>query len=115
MLFLLAIASEGKQPAELEKSLLSELKKIQDQPIMASELEKAKNQLITRKLQELETNDGKALAIESAITYQRDPKAVNADIQKLQAVNAADVQRVMKKYFTDRNRVVIYYQQGEAK
>jgi zinc protease len=115
LLFLLAIASEGKQAAELEKSLFAELKKIQDQPVAATELAKAKNQLITRKLQELETNDGKALAIESAITYQRDPKAVNTDIQKLQAVTAADVQRVMKKYFTDRNRVVIYYQQGEAK
>ena len=27
----------------------------------------------------------------------------------LQAVTAADVQRVMKKYFTDTNRLVLYY------
>jgi len=110
-----AIASEGKTAEELEKSLLAELKKSQDAPVSAKELEKAKNQLVMRKLKELETNDGRAIAIERAIAYQGDPKAVNSDIQKLQAVTAADVQRVMKKYFTDKNRVVIYYQQEGAK
>jgi zinc protease len=50
------------------------------------------------------------------VAYDGDPKAVNSDIQKLQAVTAADVQRVMKKYFTDKNRVVIYYQnEGDKK
>ena len=118
LLYFYAIASEGKTAAELEKSLLAELKKIQDAPVSAKELEKAKNQLITRTLQERETNDGKASAIERAVAYQNDPTAVNRDIQELQAVTAADVQIVMKKYFTDKNRVVIYYEQakeGETK
>jgi zinc protease len=110
LLVFLAIASEGKTAPELEKSLLAELRKIQNNPVTAQELEKAKNQLITRKIQELETNAGKASAVERAIAFDGDPKAVNSDIQKLQAVTAADVQRVMKKYFTDNNRVVIYYE-----
>jgi zinc protease len=38
-----------------------------------------------------------------------DPNRVNTDLTKLQAVTAADVQRVMKKYLTDSNRLVIYY------
>jgi zinc protease len=115
LLYFYAIGSEGKTAEELEKSLLAELQKIQTAPVSAKELEKAKNQLITRKLQELETNDGKAIAVERAVAYDGDPKAVNSDIQKLQAVTAADVQRVMKKYFTDKNRVVIYYQNQENK
>ena len=53
--------------------------------------------------------DGKATAIERAIAFQHDPKAVNTAIQSLQAVTADDVQRVMKKYFNDNNRVVIFY------
>jgi zinc protease len=110
LLYFYAIASEGKTPDALEKALLAELQKIQTAPVSAKELEKAKNQLITRKLQELETNDGKAIAVERAVAYDGDPKAVNSDIQKLQAVTAEDVQRVMKTYFTDKNRVVIYYQ-----
>jgi len=112
LLYFYAVASEGKKPEELEKSLLAELKKIQVAPVSANELAKAKNQLITRMLQERETNDGKASAIERAIAYDGDPNAVNTDIQNLQAVTIADVQRVMKKYFTDNNRVVIYYQNG---
>lgn len=116
LLNFVGIAAEGKTPEAIEKSLLAELKKIQDSPVTAKELEKAKNQLIMRKLQNLETNDGKAIAVEQAVAYDGDPKAVNTDIQKLQAVTAADIQRVMKKYFKDNNRVVIYYQnEGEAK
>ena len=115
LLYFLGIGSEGKTAEALEKSLLAELNRIQTAPVSAKELEKAKNQLIMRKLQELETNDGKALAIERAVAYEGDPTAVNRDIAELQAVTAADVQRVMKKYFTDTNRVVIYYQQGEGK
>jgi zinc protease len=112
LLYFYAIGSEGKTAEELEKSLLAELKKIQSAPVTAGELAKAKNQLITRTLQEREQNDGKAIAIERAIAYEGDAAAVNTDIQKLEAVTAADVQRVMKKYFTDKNRVVIYYQNG---
>ena len=112
LLYFYAIASEGKTPDSLEKSLLAELTKIQNAPVSANELAKAKNQLIARTLQEREQNDGKATAIERAITYEGSAAAVNTDIQKLQAVTAADVRRVMKKYFTDKNRVVIYYQNG---
>jgi len=38
-----------------------------------------------------------------------DPARVNTDLDRLQAVTAADVQRVMKKYFVDSNRLVLYY------
>jgi zinc protease len=115
LLYFMAIASEKHTPEELEKALLAELKLIQDSGVTAKELEKAKNQLITDTIRNRQNNDGKAIAIERAIAYQHDPKAVNFDIQKLQAVTAADVQRVMKKYFTDTNRTVIYYTQGDEK
>lgn len=109
----IAIASEGHTSAELEKSLLVELKKLQVTPVPPKELEKAKNQLITRTLERLENIDGKAIAIERAIAYLGDPLAVNSDIEKLQSVTVGDIQRVMNKYFLDANRVVIYYSQAE--
>ena len=114
LLYFLGIASEGHTSEEMEKSWLAELKKIQDSGVTAQELEKAKNQLITQTLRDRENNDGKAIAIERAVAYLGDPTAVNSDIQKLQAVTAADIQRVMKKYFTDKNRVVIYYSQAKG-
>ena len=109
LLNLRAIASEGKTPEMLERLLLAELKLIQDKGVTQNELTKAKNQLVGDAVQRTENNDGKAIAIERSIVYQHDPKAINSDVQKLQAVTAADVQRVMKKYFSDTNRVVIYY------
>ncbi len=47
-LLLTAVLSEGKKTEEAEKSLLAEIKKLQDAPVSAAELEKAKNQLITK-------------------------------------------------------------------
>ena len=115
LLTFLAIASENGTVQKMETGLLAELKKMQDAPVSTVELEKAKNQLVSQAIRRRENNDGKAIAIERAIAYQGDPNAVNSEVQKLQLVTAADVQRVMKKYFKDNNRVVIYYTQGEKK
>jgi zinc protease len=109
-LFILGvILSEGKKPEDAEKALIAEIKKLQDAPVPAAELEKAKNQLITNQLRERETSNGKALALGEAAVLLGDPARVNTDLARLQAVTAADVQRVMKKYFTDANRFVLYY------
>lgn len=116
LLYFTATASEGKTPDALEKSLLAELKRIQTGGITPMELAKAKSQLVADAVRGRENNDGRAIAIERAITYQRDPLAVNTSVQKLQAVTAADVKRVMNKYFKDNNRVVIWYSnEGGAK
>ncbi|HZB45943.1 MAG TPA: pitrilysin family protein, partial [Pyrinomonadaceae bacterium] len=105
-----AILASGKQPAEGERALLAELKRMQDAPVTKAELDKAVNQLVANALRERETNSGKAFALGTAAVIVGDLKRVNTDIERLQAVTAADVQRVMKKYFTDTNRVIITYQ-----
>ena len=106
---LTAILSEGKKAEDAEKSLLAEIKKLQDTPVSPAELEKAKNQIITNQLRQLETSNGKALALGEAAVLLGDAARVNTDLARLQAVTAADIQRVMKKYFTDTNRFVLYY------
>ena len=110
-LFILgAILASEKKPEEAERALLAELKKMQDTPVSAAELDKAKIQLVTSELRERETSNGKAFALARAAVLLGDAARVNSDIEKLQAVTAADIQRVMKKYFSDSNRVVITYQ-----
>jgi len=105
----LGILASGKKPDDLERALMAEIKKMQDAPVSAAELEKAKNQIITNQLRERETNNGKALALGDAAVLLGDPNRANTDIERLSKVTAADVQRVMKKYLTDTNRLVIYY------
>ena len=111
----IAILSEGKKPEDVEKSLLAEIKKLQDTPVSAAELEKAKNQIITDQLRQRETNNGKALALGEAAVLLGDPARVNSDLSRLQAITASDIQRVMKKYFTDANRLVLYYMPDASK
>jgi len=106
---LTAIVAAGKKPEEAESALRAEIKKLQDAPVSEAELEKAKNQIITSQLRQRETNNGKANALGQAAVLLGDPNRVNTELEQLQAVTAADVQRVAKKYFTDQNRYVFIY------
>lgn len=102
------IVAGGKKPEDAEKALLAEIKKMQDAPVSRAELDKAINQIVTAQLRERETTNGKALALGAAGAIG-DPNRVNTDLSRLQAVTAADVQRVMKQYLTTENRLVLYY------
>jgi len=106
---LTAVLSEGKKVEDVEKAMLAEIKNLQDTQVSAAELDKAKNQLITNQLRQRETSNGKALALGEAAVLIGDVARVNTDLERLQAVTAADIQRVMKKYFADTNRLVLYY------
>jgi zinc protease len=114
MYFVATLAGENK-PEMAEKALLAELKKIQMLPVSANELAKAKNGMVANKVRSLETNDGKAGQMGSSIILNGSPNGINTELAELQAVTIADIQRVMKKYFTDKNRVVIYYINDDAK
>ncbi len=114
LLVFYSIAAGGKELADIEKAILAEINKLQENAPTEKEIEKAKNKLITKILRQRETVNGKAFAIGEAIIYQNDPKAVNNDVGKLQAVTAQDVQNVMKKYFQENSRAVIYYKNETA-
>jgi zinc protease len=111
-----SIVAGDKTAAQVEGALRGEIKKMQEAPVSNTELEKAINQLVANQLRERETNSGKAFAVAEAVVMMNDANRVNTDIARLQSVTAADIQRVMKKYFSDNNRVVITYtNEGGAK
>lgn len=109
------IGSEKGTSEALEKAWYAELARIQNDGVTDKELQKAKNGYIAGAIRTRETNDGKAILIERAITYNGDAKAVNREIDAIQAVTAADIKRVMNQYFKPNNRVVINYNQAETK
>ena len=106
---LTAFVANGKKPEDVEASLNAEIKKLQDILVPAAELEKAKNQIVTSQLRERETSLGKSQALGRAAVLLGDPNRVNTELDRLQAVTAADVQRVAQKYFTENNRYVFFY------
>ncbi|HEX9493986.1 MAG TPA: pitrilysin family protein [Thermoanaerobaculia bacterium] len=102
------VASE-KSPDVVIKAIESELKNLEEKPVSAAELAKAKNQLITDRLRRRETNDGKAFSIAYAATVLHDASEVNNGFTKLQAVTAADVKRVVDKYIKNQKSLTITY------
>jgi len=106
---LTAFVANGKKPEDVEASLNAEIKKLQDILVPAAELEKAKNQIVTSQLRERETSLGKSQALGRAAVLLGDPNRVNTELDRLQAVTAADVKRVAQKYFTENNRYVFFY------
>jgi zinc protease len=104
-----AILASDKKPEDAERALAAEIRKMQDAPVSAAELEKAKNQIVTGRLHEIETANGKASALGDAAVLLGDAGRVNTDLARLEKVSAADVQRVVRKYLTDQNRLVLYY------
>jgi zinc protease len=109
-----AIMASGKKPEDGIAALREEIAALAAKPVTAAELEKAKNLIITSALRDRETNDGKAGALGEAITQNHDASYVNRGLARLQAVSAADVQRVVKKYLVDGKAIVITYT-SEAK
>lgn len=108
MLFEIVLAS-GKSVSAAEKELLAETGKICAKPVTVAELAKAKNRLMTGRLLERETCAGKASALAHAAVVLGDAARVNTDLGRLRAVTAADVQRVLRGIFTERNRLVLEY------
>ena len=104
-----AIMASGHTIEEGETALLAEVKRLRDAPPTAAELSEAKNELLASALRERETVDGRASAIGYALRVAGDPNAVNTELAALQAVSAADVQRMARKYLADERRMSIRY------
>jgi zinc protease len=111
----LLIIASGHDAKGGEQALNAELAKLAAKPITATELDKAKTQLIANILRDRETNNGKANDIGNSVVVFHDATWVNSWIKRLQAVTAADVQRVVRKYVTGAKPVVIHYTEGGAK
>jgi Predicted Zn-dependent peptidases len=104
-----AILASGHVPADAEKLLREEITRLATQPIPADELDKVKTQLLTSELKQRQTAQGIAFALGEATLVGGGPAHVNTDLVALQAVTAADVQRVLRRYVTGAHSVTIDY------
>lgn len=109
-----AIAAGGKSTTEVGAALLAEVTRLADAPPTAAELDKVKNQLITETFMSRQTPQGLASSIAEAAVLEGDPARVNSDLDDLQRVSAADVQRVMRRYVVDAHKVAIEYRQDKG-
>jgi zinc protease len=96
----------GIEPAATEKALFEEFDRMRTEEVSAAELQKAKNQLLANFYRQLKTIEGRANLLGTYEVFYGDyHRLFNAD-REIEAVTAADVQRVARQYFTAKNRTV---------
>jgi zinc protease len=103
------VLAGGKTVEQGEAALFREIARLRDAPVTAAELEEAKTELLASALRSRESVDGRGFALGSAIILTGDARNADRDLEQLQRVTAADVQRVARQYLRDDRRVVIRY------
>jgi len=105
-----ATVAQGKAIPDVEAALNAQLARIRDEPVTAAELAEAKMEIVASALRQRETASGRAFILGRALVDEGDPTAPDANLAAVQAVTAADVQRVARKYLDEQARVSIRYQ-----
>ena len=107
---------EGHTPQEVEQGIYDAVEKLKREPVPAEELQKVKNNFAAAEYRRLSANF--PILVQLLVNDgDGDWREVNEAGPKIQAVTAADVQRVANQYFTRENRAVAIYTRkaGEAK
>jgi zinc protease len=103
------MVTPGRKVEEAEAALSAQIARLRDEPLSETELSVAKNSLLFSELQERETPNGRAFRVGFGWAEANDPQWANKHIAAVQALSAADVQRVARKYLGDQRRVSIRY------
>ena len=97
---------EGVVTQTVENAVYEELDRLKNGAVSAEELEKAKNILLVRFYQNQKTIAGKADTLGRYEIFLGDYRKMFTAADEYGKVTAADIQRVARKYFTDKNRTV---------
>jgi zinc protease len=96
----------GVSPEKVEAALYEELARLEKDGVSAAELEKARNQVLVAFYQQLKTIAGKANLLGQYEIYFGGYDRLFRFDEQMAKVSSADIQRVVKKYFQERNRTV---------
>lgn len=104
-----AIMADGQTVEAGKTALEVEIARLRDAPISAAELSEAKNELVANALRGRESIDDRATTLGMALIMTGDATAADREIAEIQAVTAADVQRVARRYLTPQRQITINY------
>jgi len=107
-------AREPHTPEEVERAIYAELEKLRNEDVPAGELQKVKNNFAAAEYRRLASNMAILMQLIQADGHG-DWREVNEAGRKHQAVTAADIRRVVNKYFTKENRNVAIYTRKAGK
>src|SRR6185436_16480195 len=99
---------EPHKPEEVEQALYAEIDRLKDEDVPEQELQKVKNNFAAAEYRRLTSNMSILMQLIQADGHG-DWREINEAGRKHQAVTAADLRRVVNKYFTRENRDVAVY------
>ena len=97
---------EGVAPEAVERALYEELDRLKAGAVTERELQKAKNVLLAEFYREIQTINGKANELGSYEIFFGDHRKLAGAAGQYARVTAADLQRVARQYFGEKNRTV---------
>ncbi len=103
------IANVGVSPEDLEMAMDAEYEKVKEELISEKEYTKLRNQIESDFISANSRVVGVAESLGNYHMYFGDANLINTEIERYMKVTREDIQRVAKKYFSKKNRVVLYY------
>jgi zinc protease len=96
----------GVDPQAVEKAVYEELDRIKNNPVTDQELEKARNIELANFYRQTSTINGRARTLGDYEVFFGDYHKLFTAVDSYNKVTKADLQRVARKYFSDKNRTV---------
>ncbi len=96
-----ATPAQGKNVAQLEKALRSEIDQIKNKGVTEAELNRVKSQIIAADIFQRDSLFYQAIQLGEYVTAGLPPEALEGRVAKLRAVTPAQVQEVAQKYLVD--------------
>jgi len=97
---------DGVEPITVEKAIYEELERLKSEPVSDDELQKAKNILLADFYRAMKTINGKANTLGTYEVFFGDYNRLFTAPEDYAKVTKDDVQRVVKQYFSAKNRTV---------
>ncbi len=103
------ITNMGVSTNELEAGIVTEIERVQDELITEEEFQKLRNQVEADFITSNASVAGIAESLANYEMYYGDANLINTEIDRYMSVTREDIRRVAREYFSQDNRVVLYY------
>jgi zinc protease len=104
-----AIANMGTENADLEDALNTQINKVRTELISEKEFQKLRNQIEN----EFVTSNARVAGIAESLAnyhmYFGSADLINSEIERYMKVTREDILRVAKQYYSDNNRITLYW------
>ncbi|HKK71743.1 MAG TPA: pitrilysin family protein [Candidatus Krumholzibacteria bacterium] len=102
------VPAQGVTALECEQAVLEELDRLKDEPVSAEELEGVKTRMKANFVRQVRSNFGTISTVVQAELFEDDWRQGLVYPTEIDAVTAADIQRVARETFVEKNRNVAY-------